>query len=73
MHIAGLNAKYREANKGLYVVARNFFLLLLNCSAWVLLSKTQTFISPSVVLLYYSLHQRDHSNLIGQNGPFAAS
>ena len=25
---------YREANKGLYVVARNFFLLLLNCSAW---------------------------------------
>ena len=25
---------YREINKGLYVVARNFFLLLLNCSAW---------------------------------------
>ena len=25
---------YREENKGLYVVARNFFLLLLNCSAW---------------------------------------
>ena len=23
-----------EVNKGLYVVARNFFLLLLNCSAW---------------------------------------
>ena len=32
--------KYRGVNKGLYVVARNFFLLLLNCSAWVLLSKT---------------------------------
>ena len=25
---------YREVNKGLYVVARNFFPLLLNCSAW---------------------------------------
>ena len=25
---------YRGGNKGLYVVARNFFLLLLNCSAW---------------------------------------
>ena len=25
---------YREAKKGLYVVALNFFLLLLNCSAW---------------------------------------
>ena len=28
------NRLYREANKGLYVVARNFFLLLLNYSAW---------------------------------------
>ena len=37
------NFKYRDRLKGLYVVARNFFLLLLNCSAWlawVLLSKT---------------------------------
>ena len=25
---------YRGGNKGLYVVARNFFPLLLNCSAW---------------------------------------
>ena len=25
---------YRGENKGLYVVARNFLLLLLNCSAW---------------------------------------
>jgi len=25
---------YRAPGKGLYVVARNFFLLLLNCSAW---------------------------------------
>ena len=25
---------YRDRLKGLYVVARNFFLLLLNCSAW---------------------------------------
>ena len=25
---------YIGGNKGLYVVARNFFLLLLNCSAW---------------------------------------
>ena len=25
---------YREENKGLYVVARSFFLLLLNCSTW---------------------------------------
>ena len=25
---------YRARKKGLYVVARNFFLLLLNCSAW---------------------------------------
>ena len=32
--------EYRGENKGLYMVARNFFLLLLNCSAWVLLSKT---------------------------------
>ena len=29
-----LNNMYREVNKGLYVVARNFVLLLLNCSAW---------------------------------------
>ena len=28
---------YREVNKGLYVVAGNFFLLLLNCSAWLCL------------------------------------
>ena len=26
--------KYRDRLKGLYVVARNFFLLLLNFSAW---------------------------------------
>ena len=26
--------KYRAPGKSLYVVARNFFLLLLNCSAW---------------------------------------
>ena len=25
---------HRAREKGLYVVARNFFLLLLNCSAW---------------------------------------
>ena len=29
-----INCIYREGNKGLYVVARDFFLLLLNCSAW---------------------------------------
>ena len=29
--------KYREVNKGLYVVARHFFLILLNCSAWLCL------------------------------------
>ena len=28
---------YRGGNKGLYVVARNSFLLLLNCSAWLCL------------------------------------
>ena len=28
---------YREVNKGLCVVGRNFFLLLLNCSAWLCL------------------------------------
>ena len=28
---------YRGGNKGLYVVARNFFLLLLNCLAWLCL------------------------------------
>ena len=42
---------YREVNKGLYVVARNFFLLLLNCSAWPCLGPAQqdmqTFIFPS--------------------------
>ena len=30
---------YRGGNKGLHVVARNFFLLLLNCSAWPCLAK----------------------------------
>ena len=40
---------YREVNKGLYVVGRNFFLLLLNCSPWVLLSKTN---KPLVSPLY---------------------
>ena len=43
---------YRGGNKGLYVVARNFFLLLLDCSAWPCLGPAyqnkQTFISPSV-------------------------
>ena len=29
-----LVALYRGGNKGLYVVARNFFLVLLNFSAW---------------------------------------
>ena len=28
---------YREENNGLYVVARNFFLLFLNCSVWLCL------------------------------------
>ena len=31
--------QYRDRLKGLYVVARNFFLLLLNFSAWLLLNK----------------------------------
>ena len=31
---ASVQVTYRARNKGLYVVARNFFLLLLNCSAW---------------------------------------
>ena len=31
-----LKVKYRDSLKGLYVVARIFFLLLLNCSDWVL-------------------------------------
>ena len=34
LHVPPRQRQYREANKGLYVVARNFFLLLLNCSAW---------------------------------------
>ena len=42
----------REVNKGLYVVAINFFLLLLNCSAWPCLGPAQqnkqTFIFPFV-------------------------
>ena len=46
---------YRGGNKGLYVVARNFFLLLLNCSAWPCLGPAyqnkQTFISPSVFMI----------------------
>ena len=29
-----LSQRYRDRLKGLYVVARNFFMLLLNCSAW---------------------------------------
>ena len=33
-HIPFSSALYRGENKGLYGVARNFFLLLLNCSAW---------------------------------------
>ena len=28
---------YREENNGWYVVARNFFLLFLNCSVWLCL------------------------------------
>ena len=31
--LEGKNVNYREVNKSLSVVARNFFLLLLNCSA----------------------------------------
>ena len=31
---------YRDRLKGLYVVARNFFMLLLNCSAWPCLGPT---------------------------------
>ena len=33
------SSNYRAPGKCLYGVARNFFLLLLNCSVWVLLSK----------------------------------
>ena len=46
------SAQRGGGNKGLYVVARNFFLLLLNCSAWPCLGPAwknkQTYISPSV-------------------------
>ena len=33
-YFCAIAVKYREVNKGLSMVARNFFLLLLNCSAW---------------------------------------
>ena len=32
--VDNIEITYREVNKGLYMVARNFFLLLLNFSAW---------------------------------------
>ena len=32
--VDNIEITYREVYKGLYVVVRNFFLLLLNCSAW---------------------------------------
>ena len=46
---------YKGENIGLYVVARNFFLLLLNCSAWPYLGPAQqnkqTFIYLSVMAM----------------------
>ena len=47
--------KYRDLQKGLYVVARILFLLLPNCSAWPCLGPAQqdlhTFLFPSVYSL----------------------
>ena len=34
IHFRNPHDTYREVSKGLYVHARNFFLLLLKCSAW---------------------------------------
>ena len=42
--------KHREVNKGLYVVARNFFLLLLNCSAWPCLGPAWQVIDTNLYL-----------------------
>ena len=56
---------YRGGDKGLYVVARNFFLLLLTCSAWPCLGPAyqnkQTFISPlynirAALFMYHISH-----------------
>ena len=48
---------YRGSLKGVYVVARIFFLLLLNCSAWPCLGPAQqdlhTYLFPSV---FVSIH-----------------
>ena len=50
---------YRGGNKGLYVVARTFFLHLLNFSAWTCLcpayQNKETFISPSVLRMVHVL------------------
>ena len=45
--VSFFSASFTDSLKGMYMVARLFFLLLLNCSAWLLLSKTYTpFSSP---------------------------
>ena len=48
-----LKVKYRDRLKGLYVVAKNVFLLLLNCSTWPCLGPAyqdlQTFWFPTVL------------------------
>ena len=49
LKVRGGLAPYRARKKGLYVVARKFFLLLLNFSAWLLLNKNlQAFIPGPV-------------------------
>ena len=39
MHMVMEERNYRAPRKSLYMVARNFFMPLLNCSAWLLLNK----------------------------------
>ena len=42
---------YRAQNKGLYVVARNFFLLLLNCSDCYLTKYAYLYSGPYTVIV----------------------
>ena len=72
----------REENNGLYVVARNIFLPLLNCSlpgpSWVLLDKIQKpFFLPSVVAVWPLSHTtrktRGVEKALGEEIPHSSS
>ena len=52
---------YRGGNKGLHVVARTFFLILLNCSAWPCLARFSLLLADPC-MVYATSHWKRMKN-----------